>query len=74
MLRVEFWLLAHGPRKQGRKAGLAGGMNKILEFQHFSQKTPLKLATGQFLFYAAFWFETLLANQKLEKGFRFQVG
>ena len=35
MLGAEFWVLAHGRRKRGRKAGLAGGPTKILEFQHF---------------------------------------
>ena len=35
MLGAEFWFLAHGPRKQGQKAGLARGPNQILEFQFF---------------------------------------
>jgi hypothetical protein len=35
MLGADFWFSAHGPRKRARKARLAGGATKILEFQHF---------------------------------------
>ena len=60
MLGVEFWFLAHSPRKRGRKVWLARGdwleVPKILEFQHFLSKgPPLKSGGGHFLFHATFW-------------------
>ena len=40
MLGGDFWFLVHGPRKRGRKAGLAGWATKILEFQLFYKSDP----------------------------------
>ena len=55
MLEAKFWFSAHSPRKQGRKAGLAGGVTKIWNFNicHKSD-TQYNLALVTFLFYAIF--------------------
>ena len=49
LLGAESWNLAHGLRKRGRKAGLAGGDQNFGNSTFFIKGTPLKLGVGGFL-------------------------
>ena len=87
MLGAEFWFLAHGPRKRGWEAGLAGGRSKFWNLTCFTKGPPLKSGTGRILFYANFWSDAPLGlhgyprpgsqevkNQKSKLGYFLQKG
>ena len=57
LMGAEFWFLAHGQRKRGPKAGLAGGQPKFWNFNIYHKRDSLyNQSLANFLFYATFWF------------------